>query len=133
MPFDHPTDGEDMAKGMNARSASAGTLANPGTVSKSREGLVTRLIAKVSTPLRHEESIRQSIVAQNLPVGSVLSYLLDVRCFRRAKATPQCVGSGQGEGWSRGNWFYMFTPDGFSFFDMSHALKNVRMGFSQCK
>ena len=34
--------------------ASVGALANPGTVSKSREGLVTRPIAEVSTPLRHE-------------------------------------------------------------------------------
>src|SRR6266446_9183923 len=50
MPFDHPTDGENMAKGMNTRSASAGALANPGTVSKPREGLVTCPIAEVSRP-----------------------------------------------------------------------------------
>ena len=83
MPFDHPTDGEKMAKGMNARSASAGTLANPSTVSKPREGLVTCVIAKVSTPLRHEESIRQRIVAQALPLGSVLSDLLGARGMQR--------------------------------------------------
>jgi hypothetical protein len=83
MPFDHPTDGENMAKGMNARSASAGALANPNTVSKPREGLVTCPIAEVSTPLRHEESIRQRIVAQALPLDSVLSDLLGARGMQR--------------------------------------------------
>jgi hypothetical protein len=31
---------------------------------------------------------------------------------RRARATPQCIGSGRGEGWSRGNGVYLVTPDG---------------------
>src|SRR5690349_21605428 len=83
MPFDHPIDGENMAKGMNARSASAGAFADPGTLSEPREGLVTCLIAEVSTPLRHEESIRERIVAQALPFGSVLGDLLGARRMQR--------------------------------------------------
>src|SRR5208337_1390521 len=61
---------------MNAGPTSAWALANPSTVNEPRERVPTCPVAEVITLLRHEESIRQCIVTQVLPLGSVLSDLL---------------------------------------------------------
>jgi hypothetical protein len=83
VPFDHPTDRENMSKGMKAGPTSAWALANPNTVSEPTERVPTRPIAEVITLLRHEESIRQCIVTQVLPLGSVLSDLLSAGGVQR--------------------------------------------------
>jgi hypothetical protein len=83
VPFDHPTDRETMSKAMNAGPTSAWALANPSTVSEPRERVPTCPIAEVTTLLRHEESIRQCIITQTLPLGSVLSDLLSAGGVQR--------------------------------------------------
>src|SRR6516165_589880 len=70
-------------EGMNAGPASAWALANPSTVSEPRERVSTCPIAEVITLLRHEESIRQCIVTQVLPLGSVLSDLVSAGGVQR--------------------------------------------------